>query len=477
LQKTKNLSEICSLIFLTTIVIMNQKNLVILGGGESGVGAAMLAKAKGYNVFLSDQGQLKEEYRRQLLQENIEFEEGVHSVERVLAADEVIKSPGIPDKVALIQDLYKKGIPVLSEIEFAARYTDARLLAITGSNGKTTTSLLTYHLMKTAGLAVGLAGNIGKSFALQVLKEKFDYYVLEISSFQLDNMYDFHADVAVLLNITPDHLDRYGYQFQNYIDSKMRIIQNQTAVDKFIYFEDSKVILDEFQKRDMKAGLLPVSLEKDLPNGAFLKNGHLSIPTAEGRWEIPVSELPIKGPHNAINAMAAISAALAVGVEQDAILAGLKTFKNAAHRLEPVGEIGGVTYINDSKATNVDSVYYALGSFQVPIVLIAGGVDKGNDYDQIKELVKEKVKGLIALGKDNDKLRSYFGELVPAFYSTDSLSDAVARASEWSVPGDVVILSPACASFDLFKNYEDRGDKFREAVSALAESRRTNNDF
>lgn len=449
---------------------MNQKNLVILGGGESGVGAAMLGKAKGYSVFLSDQGQLKEEYRSQLLQENIEFEEGKHTSELILAADVVIKSPGIPDKVALVQKLYKKGVPVLSEIEFAARYTNARFVAVTGSNGKTTTSLLTYHLLKTAGLAVGLAGNIGKSFALQVLKESHDYYVLEISSFQLDNMYDFHADVAVLLNITPDHLDRYGYRFQNYVDSKLRIVQNQAIGDKFIYFGDSEVILAELEKREVQADLLPISIQKELPNGAFLANGELTIATSEGWWKIPVSELPVQGPHNSINAMAAVMAALSMGVTKDAILAGLKTFKNASHRLEPVAEIEEVAYINDSKATNVDSVFYALGSFQQPIILIAGGVDKGNDYDQIKDLVKEKVKGVIALGKDNEKLESYFRGIVPAFYGTDSIGDAVAKASEWAVAGDVVLLSPACASFDLFKNYEDRGDQFKEVVRTLAAS-------
>lgn len=448
---------------------MNQKNLVILGGGESGVGAALLGKAKGYNVFLSDQGQLKEEYRNVLLREKIEFEEGQHTTDRVLAADEVIKSPGIPDKVALIQELYTKGIPVLSEIEFAARYSTARFVAVTGSNGKTTTSLLAYHLLKTAGFSVGLAGNIGKSFALQVLNEQYDLYVLEISSFQLDNMYDFHADVAVLLNITPDHLDRYGYSFQNYVDSKLRIIQNQTIGDKFIYFEDSDVIVAELNKREVTADLLPISIKQQLEKGAFLTNNHLAITTSDGLWEIPISELPVQGPHNAINSMAAIMAALSMGVTKAAILEGLKTFKNASHRLEPVAEIDQVHYINDSKATNVDSVFYALGSFQQPIILIAGGVDKGNDYDQIKELVKEKVKGVIALGKDNEKLESYFGGIVPAFYSTDSIDDAVAKAAQWAVPGDVVLLSPACASFDLFKNYEDRGDKFKEAVKVLAE--------
>lgn len=450
---------------------MNQKNLVILGGGESGVGAALLGKAKGYNVFLSDQGQLKEEYRKVLLQEKIEFEEGQHTTDRILAADEVIKSPGIPDKVALIQELYKKGTPVLSEIEFAARYTEARFVAVTGSNGKTTTSLLAYHLLKIAGFSVGLAGNIGKSFALQVLNERYDFYVLEISSFQLDNMYDFHADVAILLNITPDHLDRYGYSFQNYVDSKLRIIQNQNVEDKFIYFEDSEVIVAELNKKEVTADLLPISIKQQLNKGAFLTNNHLAITTSDGLWEIPISELPVQGPHNAINSMAAIMAALSMGVTKVAILEGLRTFKNASHRLEPVAEIDQVYYINDSKATNVDSVFYALGSFQQPIILIAGGVDKGNDYDQIKELVKEKVKGLIALGKENEKLESYFGSIVPAFYSTDSIDDAVGRAAQWAVPGDVVLLSPACASFDLFKNYEDRGDKFKEAVKVLADGK------
>lgn len=459
------------LVDFRTLVIhnMTKKKLIILGGGESGVGAALLGKAKGYDVFLSDKGSLKEEYRKQLQLHGIDFEEGKHDEERILQAHEVVKSPGIPDQVALIQGLRRKDIPVISEIEFAARYTAAKLIAITGSNGKTTTSLLTYHLLKHAGLSVGLAGNIGKSFALQVLENEFDYYVLEISSFQLDNMYRFRAAISVLLNITPDHLDRYGYRFENYVDSKFRIIQNQTENDNFIYFLDSDVIGKELQKKTLAMKQWPVSLVKELEHGAYLQDGALHICTDAQEFLVPTSQLPVQGPHNAINAMSALLVARLVGIGQAALQEGLKTFKNAPHRLEPVATVNGVTFVNDSKATNVDSVFYALNSFERPIILIAGGVDKGNEYDQIRELVVSKVKGFIALGTDNQKLESYFAPLVKVFYSTESVQEAVNKAAEWGVEGDVVLLSPACASFDLFKNYEDRGEKFKQAVATLNE--------
>ncbi|MCF2490400.1 UDP-N-acetylmuramoyl-L-alanine--D-glutamate ligase [Dyadobacter sp. CY347] len=444
-----------------------QKKVVILGGGESGTGAAILAKSKGFDVFLSDRGQLNQKYIDVLNRENIPFEQGMHSESRVLESDLIIKSPGIPDTVALIVALKEKGIPVISEIEFASRYTTAKIIAITGSNGKTTTTLLTYHLLKNAGFSVGLAGNIGDSFAWQVAEKDFDYYVLEISSFQLDNIELFHPQIAVLLNITPDHLDRYGYDFQNYINSKFNIIQNQTAEDHLIYFEDSEVIMAELSKRNIDSHQIKISLENKPTQGAYLQEGKLISNVAGSSFEETFEELPIKGPHNAINAMSAIAVAQLVGISSEKISGGLKSFTNAPHRLELVEVIDGVTYINDSKATNVDSVFYALGSFLHPIVLIAGGVDKGNDYSQIETLVRNKVKGLVVLSKDSEKLESYFSGITPQIYITQDVQDAVNKAQEWSVSGDIVLLSPACASFDLFKNYEDRGEKFKSAVRNL----------
>lgn len=444
-----------------------QKKVVILGGGESGTGAAILAKSKGFDVFLSDRGLLNQKYIDVLDSENIPFEQGSHSESRILESDLIIKSPGIPDTVPLIVTLKEKGIPVISEIEFASRYTSAKIIAITGSNGKTTTTLLTYHLLKTAGLNVGLAGNIGDSFAWQVATKQFDYYVLEISSFQLDNIQDFHPQIAVLLNITPDHLDRYAYNFQNYIDSKFNIVRNQTAADHLIYFEDSEVITSELSTRNINSQLIKISLANKLAEGAYLSEGKLVSKVSSKTFEQTFEELPIKGPHNAINALAAISVAQLVGVGSEKIAEGLKSFTNAPHRLEEVEVIDGVTYINDSKATNVDSVFYALGSFERPIVLIAGGVDKGNDYSQIETLVRNKVKALIVLSKDYEKLETYFSGIVPQIYITQDVQDAVNKAQEWSVAGDIVLLSPACASFDLFKNYEDRGEKFKAAVRNL----------
>ncbi|ACT94700.1 UDP-N-acetylmuramoyl-L-alanine--D-glutamate ligase [Dyadobacter fermentans] len=450
-------------------LILVQKKVTILGGGESGAGAAILAKSKGFEVFLSDKGQLHQKYADILNKENIPFEQGQHSEERILASDLVVKSPGIPDKVPLIVALKEKGILVISEIEFASRYTDAKLIAITGSNGKTTTTLLTYHLLKTAGLNVGLAGNIGDSFAWAVAEKQFEYYVLEISSFQLDNIIDFHPYISLLLNITPDHLDRYGYDFQNYVDSKFNIIRNQQASDYFIYYKESEVIQKELEKRNPAVGRIEVSLDNALEAGSYLENGTLVSKINGNALEIAFAELPVKGPHNAINALSAISVAQLLGIDPEKIREGLKSFTNAPHRLEQVEVIGGVTYINDSKATNVDSVFYALGSFDQPVILIAGGVDKGNDYSQIEALVKSKVKGLIVLGKDPVKLETYFAGKVPQIYATDDVRDAVNKGREWGVPGDVVLLSPACASFDLFKNYEDRGDQFKAAVRNLTQ--------
>jgi len=441
--------------------------LVVLGGGESGVGAAILGKSKGFDVFLSDRGNLHTRYKEELIRRNIPFEEGLHTESTVLAADLVIKSPGIPDKVPLIVALQEKGIPVVSEIEFASGYTDAKIIAITGSNGKTTTTLLTYHLLKNAGYNVGLAGNIGESFAWQVAEKQFDYYVLEISSFQLDNIVSFHPQVCVLLNITPDHLDRYDYSFKKYTDSKFNIIKNQTSEDDFIYFDDSAVILETFANREIIPAKLGISLQHEIKEGAWLNDGYLIVNNKNHSFRQNFSELPIKGPHNAINAMAAILAAQSAGVETDQIKQGLLSFVNAPHRLEQVAVIDGVKYINDSKATNVDSVFYALGSFSQPVILIAGGVDKGNDYSEIEELVRQKVKGLIILSVQFEKLRDYFKEIVPQLYITQDIQDAVNQAKSWAHSGDVVLLSPACASFDLFNNYEDRGDKFKAAVRNL----------
>ncbi len=438
--------------------------IVVLGGGESGVGAALLAQAKGFDVFLSDKSKLTDEYRDILYSHGIPFEEGQHSEERILAANEVIKSPGIPDKVPLVKQLYEKGTSVISEIEFAARYTKAKLIAITGSNGKTTTTLLTYHLLKTAGVNVGLAGNIGESFAKQVIEDTFDWFVLELSSFQLDNMYKFKADVGILLNITPDHLDRYDYNFQKYVDSKFRILQNMQPTDDFIYFSESEAIGAMLAENQFKVNHLPISFQKKEPKGGFFHDGVLHLMRPPRTFDISAEELPIKGTHNAINAMAATLAAMAAGLTDEQIRIGLLTFQNAAHRLESVAEINGISFINDSKATNVDSVFYALNSFDTPIIWIAGGLDKGNDYTQIEDLVRRKVKALICLGKDNSKLLSFFTPIVPVIIETQDVQEAVKQAVLLGNPNDVALLSPACASFDLFKNYEDRGAQFKAAV-------------
>ena len=444
------------------------KKITILGGGESGVGAALLAKAKGFEVFLSDKGNLSESYKEILTQNNIPFEEGQHTESKILNAHEVIKSPGIPDKVELIKKLHSLKIPVISEIEFAARYTKAKIIAITGSNGKTTTTLLIYHILKNAGLNVGLAGNVGESFAKQVIEDTFDYFVLELSSFQLDNCYDFKADVTILLNITPDHLDRYEYVFQNYIESKFRVLQNMNASDDFIYFQESEALVGELLKRnDLVINRLPVSLVEKIEQGGYLQNEILKVNYKTETFEFPQSELPIKGSHNVINSLAAILVSKSLGLNNEQISEGLKSFQSVEHRLEPCGEIKGVKYVNDSKATNVDSVFYALGSFDEPIILIMGGVDKGNDYRQIEQLVAQKVKALICMGKDNSKLIEFFGKKVPMIFSVDSLQKAVQLSADLGTEGDVVLLSPACASFDLFKNYEDRGRQFKAAVAGL----------
>jgi UDP-N-acetylmuramoylalanine--D-glutamate ligase len=437
-------------------------HIVILGGGESGVGAALLAQSKGFSVFLSDQGKLKEHYQDQLRSQAIPFESEKHTVSEILKADEIIISPGIPEKSELVQTIKKQGIPLVSEIEFAARYTKAKLIAITGSNGKTTTTLLTYHLLKEAGFNVGLAGNIGQSFAKQVMEDSFDYYVLEISSFQLDRCFDFKPDVAVLINITPDHLDRYDYKFENYIHSKFRIFQNASPQTTCIYWGDDEVIQQNkaFIPEEVRQQIIHVGHEVGAANitdeAIHFSFGSINRATA-----------PIQGPHNAINMAAAVLAASAVGVTWTAIEANLGTFQNAPHRLEPCGNWHGIQFINDSKATNVDAVFYALNSYKQHIILIIGGVDKGNEYDVLNDLVKSKVKGMICLGTDNAKLMAHFGDRVPQIMSTDSLETAVSTSMQWGESGDIVLLSPACASFDLFKNYEDRGDQFKATVNRL----------
>ncbi len=442
------------------------ERIIILGGGESGAGAALLAKVKGYDVFVSDQGPIKEKYKAELIQNNISFEEGQHSVEKILSATLVIKSPGIPDKAEIIKKIKEAGISIVDEIEFAFRNTDTKMIAITGTNGKTTTTLLTYHLMKNAGLNVALAGNVGFSMARQVAQQKFDWYVLEMSSFQLDGTKSFRPEIAILLNITPDHLDRYEYNMQNYIDSKFSIIKNMSEAQHFIFYADDDVIDKELGRRNRTPRQFGISLKSTSGVPLFFDGEKMNF-TMKEKFSIKQSETTLNGPHNLINTMAAVSAVSIAGVSLNSIREGLKTFKNAPHRLELVATINGVEFINDSKATNVDSVVYALGSYEKPLVWIAGGVDKGNDYNIIKDAVKKKARALICLGKENDKLKKAFGDVVPTIKETQSVHELVRMALQVAQAGDVVLLSPACASFDLFKNYEDRGDQFRKEVLEL----------
>ena len=444
-----------------------KEKIVILGAGESGTGAALLAKAKGFDVFVSDAGAIKEKYKAELVSHSIEFEEGRHSDERILEAKLIIKSPGIPNKAPVMLKAAGANIPVIDEIEFAFRHTDAKIVAITGTNGKTTTTLLTYHLMKHAGFRVGLAGNVGFSMARQVASENFDWYVLEISSYQLDGTETFKPDIGILLNITPDHLDRYDYTMQNYVNSKFQLIANMTRQEHFIYYTDDPVIEKEIGIRTVVPHAVPLSLRARKDTPVFFDGTRMNFNLRE-KFTIVQSDTTLKGPHNLINTMAAVTAAYTAGASLESIRAALKTFVNAPHRLEPVGTIGGVQFINDSKATNVDSVVYALGSFESPLIWIAGGIDKGNDYDLIKETVKKKVRALICLGKDNEKLKRAFGDTVPVIRETQSVGELVKMSLELAQKGDVVLLSPACASFDLFKNYEDRGDQFRRAVQEAA---------
>lgn len=444
--------------------------IVILGAAESGVGAAILAKEKGFEVFVSDNGTIKEQYKAMLVENGIDYEEGHHTEEKILQASEIIKSPGIRSDAPLIVKLMSQGTPVISDLEFAARYTKAKLICITGSNGKTTTTLLTYHILKQAGLNVGLAGNVGKSFALQVAHNNFDYYVLEISNFQLDHMYDFKADIAILLNITPDHLDRYEYKFQNYINSKFRILQNMQAEDTFIYCSDDQVLIDEIGKRIISADMKAFTVTDDESKQAYLKDDTIYVNlTEKDGFSISVGELQLQGKHNYGNSMAAILAAKAVDIKNDKIRESLKSFENVEHRLEKVPfQVNGVTFINDSKATNVNSVWYALDSMKAKnVIWIAGGTDKGNDYSELFDLVNAKVKALVCLGVDNEKLKKSFGDKLDTIKETRSMKDAVETSFKLASPGDVVLLSPACASFDLFKSYVDRGLQFKEEVRKL----------
>lgn len=449
---------------------MSDNLIVILGAGESGVGAALLAKAKGFDVFVSDLGTISSEFRAELVDNNIDFEENKHSEDLIFSAKEVIKSPGIPDAAPLIVSLRENSISVISEIEFAYRYTDAKFISITGSNGKTTTTLLTHHLLKEAGFEVALAGNVGYSLARQVIDGDFDYIVTELSSFQLDGMYEFKSHIAILLNITPDHLDRYENNFQNYVNSKFRITQNMNMDNYFISYHDDPVIQKELLERLPKAFRLSVSLEESMLNGGYLKNNKLMFNVNNhfsSVFSLDCDDLPLKGKHNMVNCMSAIMAARAAGVSEAQIHKHIKTFENASHRMEEVAMINGVRYVNDSKATNVDSVKFAIDSYEKPIIWIAGGVDKGNDYAVLDEMVYEKVTTLICLGKDNEKLKQSFDGKVSTILETDKMIEAVEMASELADSGAVVLLSPACASFDLFKNYEDRGRKFVDAVKSL----------
>lgn len=442
------------------------QRIVVLGGGESGCGSAVLARVKGFDVFLSDRGSIAPKYRELLEKWDIPYEEGRHTAGKILSADKVVKSPGIPDKAPMVKAVRERGIPVISEIEFAGAYTSARTICITGSNGKTTTTTLTYEILRQAGVNVGLAGNIGESFALAVATGNYDWYVIELSSFQLDGCYDFRADIGVLMNITPDHLDRYDYELQNYVDSKFRILRNQRPEDRFIYCADDPLTLGNLPKHPLGMQILPFSVKTCDGCAAMLTDGVIRAEVAGKRVEIPVAELKIKGTHNTYNVMAASLAALSAGVGPDAICRTLRAFEGVEHRLEKCGEIDGVTYVNDSKATNVDSVWYALESMTRPVVWIAGGTDKGNDYARLYELAEAKVKTLVCMGVDNGKLLKAFDGRIGKIVDTHSLDEAMAAARRNAGTGDVVLLSPACASFDLFKNYEDRGRQFKEWVAA-----------
>ena len=441
--------------------------VVVLGGAESGVGAAVLAKVKGFDVFLSDKGQIKEQYAKTLREWDIPFEEGRHTEDLILNADEVVKSPGIPGTVPMVQKIREKGIRVVSEIEFASRYDSAKKICITGSNGKTTTTSLIYYLLQNAGLNVGLGGNIGKSYAYQVATEHFDYYVLEISSFQLDDIYDFRPDIAIITNITPDHLDRYDHKMENYVAAKFNITRNLTQDDCFIFDSDDEITVGHLSKIVLRCKMLPFSQEKEVKEGAFIRENKMVLRYDKKETDLFLEELALGGKHNIYNSMAAALAAKVTGIEDEVIRKSLSSFQPIEHRLEPVLSIKDVLYINDSKATNVDSAWYALECQKRPVVWIVGGTDKGNDYSVLNELVKQKVKGIVCLGKDNAKIHAAFTPIVQNITDALSAKEAVEKASKMAEAGDVVLLSPCCASFDLFKNYEDRGEQFKAAVRNL----------
>lgn len=449
----------------------NKKRLVVLGGGESGVGAAILGKDKGWDVFLSDYGTVAPRYAEVLDREGIAWEHGTHTMERILAADEVVKSPGIAPTTPVVRAIVEKGIPVISEIEFAGRYTDSRMVCITGSNGKTTTTLLTYHILRNAGVDVGLAGNVGKSLALQVARDPHEVYVIELSSFQLENMYDFKANVAVMLNITPDHLDRYDYKMENYVAAKFRILQNQTPTDAFIYWQDDPVIASQLRHVTTEAMMLPFAEHRAEGSCAWVDDDDdVVFDTSVESLRMPRAQLSLNGLHNLYNSMAAGLSACLLDVRKDAIRKALGDFEGVEHRLEYVATVDGVRWINDSKATNVNSTWYALESMpggERSVVLILGGTDKGNDYSEIEPLVRQKVKAVVCMGKDNRKLMDFFAGKVENLVDTGSLDEAVAACRRLASEGDTVLLSPCCASFDLFKNYENRGELFKQAVRNL----------
>ncbi|MBP5561081.1 MAG: UDP-N-acetylmuramoyl-L-alanine--D-glutamate ligase [Muribaculaceae bacterium] len=444
-----------------------KKKLVIIGGGESGVGAAVLGKVKGMEVFLTDMSAIAPKYKGTLEQWDIEWEEGHHTEERVLAADEIVKSPGVPPTAPLMVKAAQKHIPIISEIELAGRYTDARMVCITGSNGKTTTTMLTYHILKSAGLNVGLAGNVGRSLAMQVATEEHDVYVIELSSFQLDNMYEFKANVAVLLNITPDHLDRYDHKMENYVAAKFRILQNLTADDAFVYWQDDPIIAAQLRQLHTEARMLPFTAQDDPECAAYIEDGVMKFDFDGTYWEVPRDELSLKGLHNMYNSMAAGISASLMNIEAEDIRRALASFEAVEHRLEFVRTLDGVRYVNDSKATNVNSTWYALESMTTPVVLVLGGKDKGNDYSEIAPFVKEKVKAIVCLGVDNDKLHRFFDGMVPTVVDARSMGECVERCHALASAGDTVLLSPCCASFDLFKSYEDRGHQFKDCVNKL----------
>ena len=441
--------------------------IVVLGGAESGVGAAVLAKVKGHDVFLSDKGKIKDEYVETLKKWEIPYEEGRHTEELILNADEVVKSPGIPGTVPMVQKLRAQGTHIVSEIEFASRYDSAKKICITGSNGKTTTTSLIYYLLQNAGLNVGLGGNIGKSYAYQVATEHFDYYVLEISSFQLDDVYDFKPDIAIITNITPDHLDRYDHKMENYVAAKFNITKNLTRDDCFIFDSDDDITIGHLDNIILRCKMLPFSQEKEVEQGAFLRDDKIILRYEEEETDLYLQELALGGKHNIYNSMAAALAAKASGIDNEVIRNSLATFQPIEHRLEPVLSIKDVLYINDTKATNIDSAWYALECQKRPVVWIVGGTDKGNDYSILNDLVREKVKAIVCLGVDNAKIHAAFGSMGKPMTDARSAEEAVRKSAEFAEPGDVVLLSPCCASFDLFKNYEDRGQQFKDAVRKL----------